>query len=352
MAEDIKIVGTMTKSVKIPSTVAAPQSNTKNALKAAKPKTEEISLLKIQLSNLAKQNLNRRVNNAQAVNQTLSLAVTSKYPASKSVDMDNFDVLNQGVHGSCVTFANTAAINAALNKNDYVSQLCSLQLGNHLEQHGYNASGWDGTWGRAVLSQIDAFGVVSKAQEAAHGCGGLTAYPVRDERPTTSMSVEDYHQISENISSSVLWSPVLDVYKALSERVDTNKTLDEVKASLLAGDRLTFGVLLADFDLGFVGAVGKNKASDNSVSYDSWVLTPEIARDVYLRPNFGGHEMIITGYDDDAVATDEQGNEHRGLLTLRNSWGNSVGNKGNFYMSYDYFKLLVIEVQRIRAMQN
>ena len=58
--------------------------------------------------------------------------------------------------------------------------------------------------------------------------------------------------------------------------------------------------------------------------------------------------MIIVGYDDDAVAVDQQGRKYQGLFTLRNSWGQSIGDKGNFYMSYDYFKTLADEVQRIR----
>jgi C1A family cysteine protease len=95
-----------------------------------------------------------------------------------------------------------------------------------------------------------------------------------------------------------------------------------------------------------MGAVGTHNAKD-----DTWVLTPEIARDIYLRPQFGGHEMVITGYDDNAASVDDQGREHKGLFTLRNSWGDQFGDKGNFYMSYDYFKVLSIEVQRIRAIE-
>ena len=60
--------------------------------------------------------------------------------------------------------------------------------------------------------------------------------------------------------------------------------------------------------------------------------------------------MIITGYDDDAIATDEKGQTYKGLLTLRNSWGKNAGDAGNFYMSYDYFKRLGVEVQRIRQL--
>jgi len=53
-----------------------------------------------------------------------------------------------------------------------------------------------------------------------------------------------------------------------------------------------------------------------------------IQRDAYLKSEFSGHEMLITGYDDNAVAKDENGYEHRGLLTLRNSWGEDVGDHG------------------------
>ncbi len=232
-----------------------------------------------------------------------------------------------------------------LVKGDYISQLCSLQLGNYLEKNAYIPSGWEGSWGRLVLTQMDVFGAISKHQQRAQGCGGLTTYPLnRHFDIQGSMAIEDYRQISEDLSEKVIWSPILDIYQATMDRVDTNKTVSEVKAALNAGDRLTFGVLLPDTDLGVVGAVGKNQ-----VEGDTWVLTPEIARDVYLRPNFAGHEMVITGYNDDAVAIDDEGREHRGLFTLRNSWGKKIGNRGNFYMSYDYFKLFALEVQRIRS---
>jgi aminopeptidase C len=154
--------------------------------------------------------------------------------------------------------------------------------------------------------------------------------------------------LSENLGDkTVTWSPILDVLQATLDRVNTDKTINEIKVALNEKDRVTFGVLLLDFDLGMAGAVGTHNAN-----FDTWVLTPEIARDIHLRPLFGGHEMIITGYDDDAIATDDQGRQHKGLFTLRNSWGEEVGDKGNFYMSYDYFKVLVIEAQRIRNLPN
>ncbi|RUR13575.1 C1 family peptidase [Legionella sp. km772] len=331
-AQDIKIVGTLSHSFK---TIGHT-----HLLKASPSRS--IKLLKVELSKPAETAISKRTSLVTSKKVHLS---PSHFPSKVDLGMNNVPVLDQGSFGTCVTFASTAAINAALGQGDYVSQLCQLQLGNYLETNGYNVSGWDGSLGRTVLSQMESYGVVSKKQQEALGCGGLTEYPnVGKPIPASSISPEDYHQMSESINDKVSWSPILDIFTAL-DRVDTDKTLMDIKQALNEKDRVTFGVLLLDFDLGMMGAVGSHHST-----FDTWILTPEIARDIYLRPMFGGHEMVITGYDDDAIATDEKGNQHKGLFTLRNSWGDKLGDKGNFYMSYDYFKVLVIEAQRIRTM--
>lgn len=339
-AQGIKVVGT------IEHTITVPQGKSLTT----KPVKQQLKLLKMDLSPSALEVLNKRA--VATIKKPNTLSTSSTLPGKASLGMNDVPVLNQGSHGSCVTFATTAAIDAAINKGDYVSQVCQLQLGKYLEKNGYTASGWDGSIGRLSLGQMELFGIVNKEKQNTIGCGGLTEYP-QEGMPSeaTEMSLEQFHQLSESLAgdgedsdNKVVWSPILDLYQAVLERTDTNKTLNDVKDSLNKGDRVTFAILLLDFDLGFMGAVGTHNGS-----FDSWVLTSEIARDIYLRPfSFGGHEMVITGYDDDAVATDEQGHQHKGLLTLRNSWGDKVGDNGEFYMSYDYFKVLVIEAQRIR----
>jgi aminopeptidase C len=122
---------------------------------------------------------------------------------------------------------------------------------------------------------------------------------------------------------------------------NSEQALKEVKEALNSGDRLVFGVLMPRLDLGTMGAVARHKTW---FFEDTWVLTPEILNDV--KNVTSGHAMVITGYDDNAIATDSHGNKHKGLLTLRNSWGSMVGNYGEFYMSYDYFKLLSHSVVR------
>ena len=62
--------------------------------------------------------------------------------------------------------------------------------------------------------------------------------------------------------------------------------------------------------------------------------------------------MIITGYDNDAITVDDEGQKHQGLLTLRSSWGKDAGDQGNFYMSYDYFRVFVLEAQQIILIQS
>lgn len=332
-ARDIALDGTLPQIIKI-------NRASKQGLPGYEIVKKEIRLLKIKLSDKAKQKLARKMK--KTLHSNYPAIANANLPQKVELGMNDLPVLNQGSHGSCVTFAATAAIDALIHKGDYISQLCQLQLGNFLQNHSYQMSGWNGTIGRTVLGQMENFGFVNKENEKANGCGGFTEYPLRGSAPDTAIDLDDFFPMSESLENyDIYWSPILDFYQALN-RFDTSKTLEAVKAALAEGDRIIFATLLVDTDKGLAGAVG-TKVTAN----DTWVLTPEIERDLYLRPDFAGHEMVITGYDDNAVAKDEAGREHRGLFTLRNSWGEDVGDRGTFYISYDYFKVLVVEATRI-----
>jgi len=308
-------------------------------------KPKSVTLLRVELSDHAKQTLAHRFQNIQhKPHHLLTSPSPTELPSHVQLGMNHVPVLDQGQHGACAMFANTAAVDAALNRGDYISQLCQLQLGQHLEQFGYNTSGWNGSIGPIILSQMQAFGVVSKASQEANGCGGMTSYPAHNAFPEVGMSLPEYHQLSESLSDDQLaWSPLLDIYQVFLDQTDPEKTLLTVKRALHHRDRLTIGVLLFGPQYGVAGAVAKHHATN-----DTWVLAPEMI-DMLSWSAFGGHALIITGYDDAAVAVDPEGHEYRGLFTLRNSWSEDMGDHGNFYMSYDYFKTLVIEVQRIRS---
>ena len=270
------------------------------------------------------------------------------YPSHVDLGMENVPVLNQGIHGACVTFAATAAIDAILKKGDYVSQLCSLQLGRYLQTNGYTASGWQGGLGASVLAQLEAFGFMTKDMQQTLGCGGLKDYPYVQNELGEEMSIIDFHPQSESlVQNRIAWSNYIDFFQMMHDGILGADVLKMVKKTLNQGDRLIFGVLLADYEKGLAGAVGLHK-----VFNDTWVLTPEIIKDLTQTPQFAGHEMVIIGYDDNAIAKDGHGKTHQGLLKLRNSWGDRIGDHGDFYMSYDYFKALVIELQRIREIHN
>jgi C1A family cysteine protease len=60
---------------------------------------------------------------------------------------------------------------------------------------------------------------------------------------------------------------------------------------------------------------------DSMGTHNKWIL-PKPSGDIQ-----GGHAIIIFSYDDNTK-----------LLGIRNSWGETWGDKGNFYMPYSYFE--------------
>lgn len=342
---DIQFKGNFQQEI---TPTSAPKQNM-HSLTPQRLMPKSVPLMRVELSDHAKQKLTERFKKTPRTPHTLRLNKNrSELPSNIQLDMNDVPVLDQGQHGSCAMFANTAAVDAVLNRGDYISQLCLLQLGKHLERFGYNASGWNGSIGPIILQQLQAFGMISKSTQTTSGCGGFTEYPAYDQRPETDMSLSEYHALSEPLSvEQFVWSPLLDFYQVLLDRTDAENTLHAVKLALNHHDRLTMGILLFGPQFGVSGATGQHHAPN-----DTWVLAANIFDILFNWKMVGGHAMIITGYDDNAIAIDADGQEHHGLLTLRNSWGEHVGDHGDFYMSYDYFKTLAIEVQRIRSINT
>lgn len=297
-----------------------------------------LKLLHFKLSSNAIEAIRQKV---QATHQ--KSFIPSIMPAQNQLGMNGVPVLDQGYFGTCVTFANTAAIDAILGKGDYISQLCLLQLGNY--KYSYALSGWNGSLNRSILSRLEDHGFISKETQRTVGCGGLNEYPGNDDEvPTSAISFDSYHKLSEGLIDNKIYSaPILDAYKTmLTNEVDTQELISDIKQAINREQRVIMVSLLPAIDLGVAGAVGKHH-----VTNDTWVLSTTIERELYHYPFMIGHSMIITGYDDNATAVDDLGRVHTGLFTLRNSWGDQVGDKGDFYMSYDYFKVLGFEANQI-----
>jgi hypothetical protein len=314
------------------------------------PREKEVYLTSVKLSNEEKQKL-------LSYQDISSENVSMNLPSHVDLGMNNVPVLDQGRHGTCVTFSNSAAIDALLKKGDYISQLCNLELGDYLQKNGYLRSGWKGLTGPQFLDQVTRFGIINKDNQHTKSCAGVTEYPVNQpENKGTPMSLQDFKQLSETIQDQIYWKPILDTWSRLNNdpvnpAYNGNATLLTVKRHLAMSNtghikdrRLTFGVYLTK---GYckAGACGSyhNK-------YDTWVLTKSISDD--KAPLLAGHQMIIFGYDDNAVVMDNEGGKHKGTLLLRNSWGDDVGDHGNYYMTYDYFKKFVHEIQVIELIDT
>lgn len=261
--------------------------------------------------------------------------------ATTQLGMNHVPVLNQGGYGSCVTFANIAAIDALLAPEDYISLWCHLTLGQYLEEHSKNyQSGWDGSFGEIVLNQIYYYGAIRQSEERMIRCGNVDSYGAAGAT-RAKMSLADFNQHSESLSN-ISWFPVLNYMEGFYFKAKKmTDILNQVKATLYAGDRMTLGFLIDEHEI-FIGAIGKHHTKN-----DTWVMTPEIEKNLLDGNVNAGHEVIITGFDDEAVVYDSHGVGHQGVLTLRNSWGEQAGDHGDYYMTYDYFLLMAVEVQRI-----
>lgn len=342
-APDIQLDGTHVQTLSVPTSNVDDAAGPKALMKKGAPFTKSIKILNIQLSDHAKQMIEDGMEHSSTSEE--SQPIQSNHLSKVQLGMGNVPVLDQGQHGSCVTFAVTAAVDAVLQKGDYVSQLCQLQLGRYLEENAlsFSPGGWEGSWGRIVLGQINQFGVVSKAQESSQGCGGMMAYPLNDDTiPSSTLSLDQFHRMSEDANTLIEWTTLLDIDDAFRDDLNRSEVFNRVKSSLASGDRVAFGTVLFNLESGIAGAVGSNH-----VKNDTWLLTAEMEQDFDQVGVLGLHEMVITGYDDQATAKDNKGRIHHGLFTIRNSWGNRVADQGNFYMTYDYFMHFVIEAHRV-----
>ena len=352
---NVKISGTIPATVQVKQIV----SNDSRTFTAAANSTEskQISLQRIELSQEAQAYLaNQALKTSSETTPAFKTTFTA-LPGKAELGMNNVPVLDQGSHGTCVTFADTGALDAIHGNSDYVSQLCNLELGAYLEadykKKGIDyPSGWEGSFNEIVLKQIQQYGIISMKTQVEVGCGNkqkvVKKYPLNNAYDIgVPMSVEDFTRLSEPIMKDIHWKLLLSTDDAFSSRANMDKVLTNVKQAIVNGNRVVFGTLLdVNDELERVnGATG----TYHNVANDSWVVTPKVKSDATANRIRAGHAMIITGYDDDAeiIGSDAKKTHHKGVLTLRNSWSNRAGDKGEYYMSYEYFKLLAMEAAEV-----
>lgn len=263
-------------------------------------------------------------------------------PSQVSLGMNNVPVSNQGVHGSCVTFAIAGAINAIIGHTQYVSELCNLSLGKYLNSIYPNyPSGWDGSSARNLFYQLNTYGFNSRDTESKYGCAGVYKYPKNNINNTGKpMSIDNFKEHSESITNRIDYHPILGLTESLSDKTAATNDIDRVKSALNDGHRIALGFFLYTDSTN--GAHGTYHTKN-----DSWVITKDIITSAKLKKIRSGHELVITGYDDNAVINGPDCSFHRGVFTLRNSWGKLAGDKGDYYMSYDYFSKMTNEIYEL-----
>lgn len=253
---------------------------------------------------------NKKENNSLKPISTKDLS--NNFTIANDLGMANVPVMDQGPYGTCVAFATTAILDAKMNAGDYISQQCFLALGVYASEVASKSgqtlpSGWTGYWNELALSAFKNYGVVGKQ-----------ACP--EDYPNTSYSLP--YNMYINLSGQ-LWSSDFN-YRTL-ETNDINK----IKQAIDNNNRVAIGILLhKDYIIGVAinnKPSGLWKISNNNI--DEFV--DEIINGDKLA---GGHAVVVTGYDDT-----------KQLLKVRNSWGNGIGDNGEFYMTYDYYELMNVE---------
>lgn len=222
--------------------------------------------------------------------------------------MANVPVLDQGAYGTCVTFATTAALDALLERGDFISQQCTLEL-----MKGIGNDVWNGAYyPTEILDPLMRYGVVSKA-----------ACPRKYPDPDKALSPSEYKFFRDEEASKEV---ALFQYEFVEE-----PNLDAVKVALNQGKRVLVAFLIsAQYP---EAVLGFNAEIDGEVYKGGlWACKQESSKKDYCVIYNAGHEVIIVGYDDDQE-----------LLKIRNSWSDYYGEKGEFYMTYTYFKKMSLD---------
>ncbi len=231
-------------------------------------------------------------------------------PRVVDLGMGNVPVLHQGHHGTCVTFAETAALDALHNAGDYISQECLLALGNYkYNTHEWEMSGWDGLYVHNGPNRLKMYGIVSK-----DNC------PFTYPDTFSTLSPAEY----KSLSFGKQWA---NHFKAEFLPMEN---INAVREQLDSGNRVVIASLLnlidskAGYPIDATHPTGYWRLPDNEQD------RMEFFKDMYMYGAIGGHALIITGYDDF---------EQR--FKIRNSWGTRFGDNGDFYMSYEYYVAMV-----------
>ncbi len=300
---------------------------------------------------------------SQWFTQKTARSWSDNLPSEVNLGMNGVPVLDQGKYPTCVTFAVTAAIDAAINKGDYISQLCLLQLSTSLAENSYYHSLWLGSSIRIVLDYIAHYGIMSIADQKKGYCNNVKTYPLlyNKKYENQKLSVASYHAHSEDAYHSYHIEPqvlfafahtywvdddpdrILTLGNNSDGWVTPEASLAALRKSLSEGNRV-----VVEFLFNGVLERGGNINEDNDAWFASNDLKSAFASVLYFSQGdaiWYLHDAVIFGYNDKLTVGNAKGESQTGVFYLRNSWGEEKLE----YMTYDFFKLMAMEGISINA---
>jgi C1A family cysteine protease len=209
---------------------------------------------------------------------------TEHLPAKVDLQDKCSPIVDQGELGSCTANAIVSGLREYLLKNKStwiaLSRLFLYWEERNLEGTVNEDSGAEIRDGMKVLNQIGVCPEFDWSYDISTFTNTPTDKMVAD---ATAYQVVEYHRIT---------------------------SLDQLKAALAEGLPVVIGI-----------EVYESFESD-TVSKTGIVPLPDTSTEKYL----GGHAVLAVGYDDD-----------KKQIIVRNSWGTDWGDKGYFYLPYDYY---------------
>jgi C1A family cysteine protease len=269
----------------------------------------------------------------------------------------NSSVLDQGVTNTCVTFSTLAAMGILKDANsEYYSISCNLNLGNYLHNNDtykyypslvnavnndtmvtkYYPSGWKGTTQSIVNTQINEFGILDQNKS----CGN--EYYYLDDH-TNIVNPQDFDQYKQSDIPTItqkcsIYDKSLSDCDPLSIVSDIKNIIDTNSLALLSFKIFESGDQLLGLDSSYY------QFDTNGRNTNVWLLSDDVKKCIDTNSCVSGtHDIMIFGYIDDPK------NSKNGLLVMRNSWGESSGDKGNYYITYEYAEALGLALSEVKA---
>ena len=242
---------------------------------------------------------------------------TTYDPDNGSVDlgMENVPVLDQGKYGTCVTFSSTAALDARLKQGDYIDQQCTLEL-----NKGLGNDYWNGADNATqIFIPLKTYGIITKGN-----CFGTKYADPTQTVTTTKYQVKSITKYSDSMNYTYLKSP----------------DLNALKTALNAKHRVVIGTAIANIKGNPVSVNGFDITIDDNFPTNGglWACQQPMDDTNYCPANpTAGHEVVVIGYDD-----------NQQLLKIRNSWSSSVGDNGNYYMTYAFFNAMATDQTELK----